>query len=132
MEVWAARPLLGLWARQFPPQPNAAESEYASPALRYDHAYWQASLLGDGRIRRIRALHDPPACSGRPQQYQGQDRQKERKFETKGGFVRNRLGRPRAEPKQLEQAKQMLAALMVSVVFGAVIVAVMFIENAKR
>ena len=34
---------------------------------------------------------------------------KEWKFETKGGFVRSRLGRPRAEPKQLEQAKQMLA-----------------------
>jgi hypothetical protein len=30
------------------------------------------------------------------------------------------------------QARQMLAAFMVSVVFGAVIVAVMFLENAKR
>jgi DNA invertase Pin-like site-specific DNA recombinase len=34
---------------------------------------------------------------------------KDGKFETKAGIMRSRLGRPGAEPKQLEQAKQMLA-----------------------
>ena len=37
---------------------------------------------------------------------------KDGKFETKGGIVRRR--RPGAESKQLEQAKQMLAAMSVS------------------
>jgi hypothetical protein len=35
---------------------------------------------------------------------------KDKKFVTKAGIVRSRLGRPGAEPKQLEQAKQLLAA----------------------
>ena len=53
-------------------------------------------------MRRIRAQHDPPARAGRPQRHQGS-------FITKAGIVRRRLGRPGAEPEQLEQARQLLA-----------------------
>src|SRR5262245_3138441 len=42
-------------------------------APRHDHTNWQAALSGNGRIRRIRAQHDPAAGECRPRCDQGQD-----------------------------------------------------------